>query len=52
MKTQEQIIAENKTKRLEEKTCEYCCEAKAEGYVKVYNSYVCEECYEDNHGTL
>jgi hypothetical protein len=30
--------------------CEYCYQAKAEGYVRAYDAYVCEECHEDHHG--
>ena len=44
MKTQE-----NKTKA-RQRTCEYCQEKEAEGYIPQLNAWVCEDCYEDNHG--
>jgi hypothetical protein len=34
----------------EDHTCDYCEERPAEGYVRAYDAYVCEECYEDHHG--
>ena len=30
--------------------CDYCGCAPAQGYVRSYDSHVCEECYEDHHG--
>ena len=34
------------------KTCDYCEEAEAEGYVSAYDAWVCEDCYEDHHGPV
>ena len=32
--------------------CEYCGDAPATGYVKTYKAWVCEPCYEDQHGEI
>ncbi len=32
--------------------CDYCGEAKPEGYVAAYDAWVCRECYEDHHGDI
>jgi hypothetical protein len=33
-----------------EKLCDYCGLEPATGYVKAYDSNVCEDCYENEHG--
>ena len=32
--------------------CDYCGERPANGYVSAYAACVCEECYDDHHGTI
>lgn len=32
--------------------CDYCGEAKPEGYVSAYDAWVCRKCYEDYHGDI
>ena len=33
-----------------EKLCDYCELVPAQGYVRAYDSHVCEECYDNEHG--